>query len=1543
MEFTGTTELNDAIFSDINFQDSLDYTAPSSDLYMDDDALGKLLAEVHRDYADYRRAEGVSVSPSSVSVMVDRTGEPVERSDSDHFGFSVRNVKSAQNQFPVITQAERMVDRTGEPVEEMIAEERESSSAQIRTLLNEQRKTIIAEYCEKVSHHELLAAQAEQERRILQGELLRQQQDFREVHQQDLIKMKELQKFQNSTFDELTRQKFIEDQKTIMELSGRLQELQNEVNCMNDSKDFQDAESVRSGNSHVTSQPGVFPKHPPFEGLLRPSFISQRHTDGPPNIWDTSGISGNVFAHPQASSSAPYPQELNSTWKKTIEEPIHMSTAEKSGRPERDQDLRCQSGPSAKDSVIFSGGDYSKNYGADQQRLQISDLHFDKFPTPATFACWKIRFKTEVCTCSQFPTEAMQWIKEVELVDSVDELRSSSSIRGISMPNFEVLDARIASALNKIIHNSQFKRRISLEEQKAQKEDRFLRGRQIAYLIYDQFRVTGTHDSVENYTDLFTIVLRNDDIQEFDSKWDGILLSMTKIPHDDILEGLYKLRIRESEKLKTVLELYDLETHQKKLGPDYHRLKAMVKRSIEQEIRNKNFGARSGNFEKNAVVKNQGTKQRVQRILGDCWQWETNGQCVKGNNCSFRHDMNKRGKSSPSNPSPNSFMRQNERKPSRTRSPKGKSPSGRMSRWPCKDYLRGTCNNSFCERWHPPECLYYKTKSGCRFGEKCSFAHRQVDEQPTKRSKSNNDKSAVAMLKKGNWQERESVSDACHDRTGKPVKRSDKKLGQNSSKRQFSDARQLGCVFQDMTPPKSILRKSTDMPKPIQRVKFTKAIARHTKIRDQNPSLGYICPGEPHERSPNAPKFEDRSQEETEWQEQGAREAAWKLAKNVFKLKEHERATFFSSPENRCLPASTLKPEEREFVVDSGASMHMISKKDLSKAEMDTLTKSCSPTIVITANGEVQTHEEAIVYVKELGIFLTMKVLENTPAVLSLGKLCDENGYSYEWINGQKPHLIKDGIRIICNTENFVPIVVPGLTSSSSTSSSSLRTPIKQESHSSSSSSSSSPSSPTVGEMSVREREDAPNSDISPVPVSELVDDRTGEPVENQANQIPKTNKKETTIERGNLCDDPEIPEWLQEFRENLVDDEIPLQGGSHASSSHEASLEPTTKRREDLGKHNVHTHFPKDRNCEICKRTKITRAPCRRRNGEAVPRAVNFGDLITADHKVLSDNCESRNNHRYAVVVQDLATQWIQAYPCKNKTSQETQRSLQKFLEPERKPKVIYTDNSLEFGKACEDLSWNHCTSTPHRSETNGIAERAVRRVKEGTSAVLLQSGLNESWWADSMECYTYLRNVTDLLSDGKTPYERRFGQPFKGPIIPFGSLVEYYPITAKDQSRIHQFGKKVLPGLFLGYALYAGGIWKGDVLIADLEELETMDASEIYSKRLNAKEVIFPKQGEFIFPIADGRIKTPGGDQELRTSTLIRPRPIQGEGHVDFLGESEGSLPQPHDSFPVAGEAMNDFWSMSGSFIYRHHVEPRVKLYSPREESFPIPLKVH
>ena len=330
---------------------------------------------------------------------------------------------------------------------------------------------------------ELHRAQEEERRRqdhqLLHEQLLKQNWDLREAHEESLYEMEELKRFQGSTFDTISRRKLVEDQDTILELTGKTQELPYEINCMNDSRDFQDAESVRSGHSHVTSQLVFFPPHPHPGGMLSRSF----------------------------------------------------------GMPSRN----------------------------------------------------------------------------------------------------------------------------SLVEQKAQREDRFLRGKQIAYLIYEYFWVTGASASVENYADLFTIGLRNDDIQEFDSKWDGILLSMTKIPSDDILERLYKLKIRESEKLKTILELYDLEIHQKKAGPEYHRLKTMVKRSIEQDLRNRNLGARNGNYERKAVVKNQGTKQRGQRILGDCWQWKANGQCSKGDNCSFRHDINKRAKSAQPNPSPSSSTRQNER------------------------------------------------------------------------------------------------------------------------------------------------------------------------------------------------------------------------------------------------------------------------------------------------------------------------------------------------------------------------------------------------------------------------------------------------------------------------------------------------------------------------------------------------------------------------------------------------------------------------------------------------------------------------------------------------------------------------------------------------------------------------------------------------------------------------------------------------------------------------------------------------------------------
>ena len=339
-------------------------------------------------------------------------------------------------------------------------------------------------------------------------------------------------------------------------------------------------------------------------------------------------------------------------------------------------------------------------------------------------------------------------------------------------------------------NHHRFNKRVSLEEMKAHEEDWFLWGRQIAYLIYEYFRVTGANDPVDNYADLFTVVLRNDDIQEFDSKWHEIPLSMTKIPSDDMLEGLHKLRIRESENLKTVLELYDLETHQKKLGPNYHRLKAMVK--------NKKFEIRTLGWEAEILRRTPWSRIREQnsvykefmeivgngKPMGSVWK-ETLAvsATISISVAKLHHQIRLRILSC-------SRMSENHRGP--------EVPEGRVTVVECRDGLaritlqelaithfvkNGTLQNACSTR---PRVVVGLGRS----------AHSHIVRlMNTKWSNKNDDKSAVAILKKGDWHGRGPVTDQGHDRSGQPDKRGDKKLERNSSKRQFSDARQLGCVF----------------------------------------------------------------------------------------------------------------------------------------------------------------------------------------------------------------------------------------------------------------------------------------------------------------------------------------------------------------------------------------------------------------------------------------------------------------------------------------------------------------------------------------------------------------------------------------------------------------------------------------------------------------------------------------------------------------------------------------------------------------------------
>ena len=348
-----------------------------------------------------------------------------------------------------------------------------------------------------------------------------------------------------------------------------------------------------------------------------------------------------------------------------------------------------------------------------------------------------------------------------------------------------MLDARTASALNNIFPNSHFKKKVSLEEQKAQKEDRFLRGRQIAFMIYDYIRVSGADEAVLGYADSFSVTRHDGNIQEFGTRWDEVLPSMSKIPSDDVvLESLYKLRMRASVQLKNVLELFDMEIHQKISTPNFQKLKTMVKRSVDQKLRLRNLTPGTGELKQEQRPRTERDRQAPKEEKAPATSGKKKGQCSKGDKCSFRHESNDRAQTpTPNAATPSEPSMTRGRSVSRKRSFKGRSNHGATLRQPCRCDLKGTCTRSPCEYWHPPECQLYKTETGCKAEDKCLFPHDEVDEQPNKKPKKSDhsqkrrerdDKSAVAIVKIVSQ-----MGCASHD--------SDHRLEQHKSKFHISD------------------------------------------------------------------------------------------------------------------------------------------------------------------------------------------------------------------------------------------------------------------------------------------------------------------------------------------------------------------------------------------------------------------------------------------------------------------------------------------------------------------------------------------------------------------------------------------------------------------------------------------------------------------------------------------------------------------------------------------------------------------------------------
>ena len=396
--------------------------------------------------------------------------------------------------------------------------------------------------------------------------------------------------------------------------------------------------------------------------------------------------------------------------------------------------------------------------------------------------------------------------------------------------------------------------------------------------------------------------------------------------------------------------------------------------------------------------------------------------------------------------------------------------------------------------------------------------------------------------------------------------------------------------------------------------------------------------------------------------------------RNSPKLEENKIATFFSNTAEWRHPSqSKIKPEAKEFVVVSGASMH----------KLDTVMFYRIPTTVVTAIGEVQKHEEATVCVKGMDIFLTVRILEKSPAVISLGKLCEDHRYSCDWTSGQKKHVSsKNGVRTQWYTEklrsNRGSRVVNDVSYSSSSSGTTSPTSSRQK-----------------GTTSLK-------------PIRASVECQSAD---ENGQEDPSANRTQNPepIRNGSR----EITARLVFFRNTRMAARIHRRVSEHrdsqASSSHETSW--GSKRRIFLGNHSIFT-FRKSE-FDICQRTKIKRAPCLRRTGEVVPRAENFGELITAEYTILGESCESRKNHRYALLVQYLATQWIQSYPCnKKKNLTGKRKELAKVLGTNQKTKsyLLWQFLGMRGQAAVRSLSEGTCADVHYADEKWRIAKNESR-----------------------------------------------------------------------------------------------------------------------------------------------------------------------------------------------------------------------------------------
>ena len=1060
-----------------------------------------------------------------------------------------------------------------------------------------------------------------------------------------------------------------------------------------------------------------------------------------------------------------------------------------------------------------------KSQSSNTKAKESDRVIIPKFPQPENYRNWRIRVRDAVIAASSKPDVAFHWIEEVFKTDQTIEALQDSG-------KFVTLDAKLMSSLTNIC-DGDFARQLDIFKEAQAKTGTHARGRQALLMIHKHFSTSRKHGAVYDIEDLMAVTLVNDDLRSFITRWDAVIAGMTSEPDVMWKQAYFHNAIKNFKPLSHDLAVYD-RTPEGEPNRSYDFLMKAARDYLErkrlEKMRQATKKSLSGKKDAAAATPRPSS---VGKGTGICYDFLA-GKCTRGKDCKYKHEKTEKGKGGKKGK-----PRSTSRTPSRSMSPGSRNQV-------CKFWKAGKCHRgSECAFQHPPKPAAPSAKDDKRGKSKNKRKKKKKGDRSRSSSRGSNTSKGSQSLKDKGGKPSSSSAAVCLMRALVMVAA----INPTTSCHRMPEGYALPPCNNPFHLAMPVTHKKS--------VSFGDFVEKYDVPIDSDCNLN-PCSAKERAFNPVCIDVSDRSRKETiESRENDAILAAQMLQSAVARELQGRTCpcNFCCDSDIGCrhcirqdlkavpghMPSKQRNASaEIAWIADTGSAQDLVCSKMIPN---DLIYHSNEPLELITANGSQSADQQASIHIDCINKEVHPYVLPDTPAVISVGMRCIQDGWDFVWRKFSRPYFRKkDGSKIKLEVKDYVPY----LPSKDGRIPAALGVPFSWTSAAGN------------GEPSMIPRRASRMSAVG----FESDDDELYEPSIANTEDLDGAREDIEEFFPGELAPGPpaamtpdivdgtdsdvELPEEVDERLQ--LPEPKPIDRG-------EAAL-----REEARTLRHMMTHTPKNPFCETCKCSKMYK-PTKRHKGESLTvESTKFGDHITGDHLITGDvNEESIDGDRVALIMKDIATNFRWVYPSARSHAKDCVLAFRHFIAPGEEVGVFYSDNANSIRLACREVGWRQNTSVAYVSKSNAVAERNLRSVLEGTRVNLEQAGLHHSYWSYAARHWCMAHNIQDH-PEIKSPWELRFGEKFKGPNIPFGARIDYWIGPKLKPKKDLRFDPTSNPGVFLGYAIQPGFIWRNEFHVASLKDLMEKDFNEAVQV-IRVNQLTVP-DGPFTFPLK-GRYK--------------------------------------------------------------------------------------